>query len=110
MSMPPGIGQTASTGASLTSRNTPALTIVEEWSSALVGVGATMAPSSQVWNGICAALVIPANAKAVTASTAICGTSCPIAKNSASESVPMVSTQTNRPIKNEMPPSRFMMI
>ena len=53
-------GNTRYRGASLTSRNTPALTMVEEWSSALVGVGATMAPSSQRWNGICAALVRPA--------------------------------------------------
>ena len=45
------------------SKNTPALTMVEECRSAEVGVGATMAPSSQVWNGICAALVMPANAK-----------------------------------------------
>ena len=34
------------------SKKTPALTMVDECRSALVGVGATMAPSSQVWNGI----------------------------------------------------------
>ena len=33
---------------------------MEEWSRALVGVGATMAPRSQLWNGICAAFVRPA--------------------------------------------------
>ena len=52
-----------STGASLMIMNTPALTIVDEWSNADVGVGATIAPSSQLLNGICAAFVIPANAK-----------------------------------------------
>ena len=51
------------TGASLIIMNTPAFTIVDEWSSADVGVGATIAPRSQLLNGICAALVIPANAK-----------------------------------------------
>ena len=43
--------------------------MVEEWSRADVGVGATIAPRSQVWNGIWAAFVRPANASAVTGST-----------------------------------------
>ena len=42
--------------------STPAFTMVEECRSALVGVGATIAPRSHVWNGICAAFVMPANA------------------------------------------------
>ena len=50
-------------GASLMIMNTPALTIVEECSNAEVGVGATIAPSSQLLKGICAAFVIPANAR-----------------------------------------------
>ena len=45
-------GQTRKIGESLMSKNTPALTMVDECRSAEVGVGATMAPSSQVWNGI----------------------------------------------------------
>ena len=45
-------GHTRKIGESLMSRKTPALTMVDEWRSAEVGVGATIAPSSQVWNGI----------------------------------------------------------
>ena len=40
------------TGDSFIIMNTPAFTIVDEWSSADVGVGATIAPSSQLLNGI----------------------------------------------------------
>ena len=58
------------TGASFTSKNTPAFTMVEECRSAEVGVGATMAPRSHVWKGICAAFVRPANASALTGSAA----------------------------------------
>ncbi len=43
--------------------------MVEECRSALVGVGATIAPRSHVWNGICAAFVIPANASRATGKT-----------------------------------------
>lgn len=50
-------GLPPSDGASRISRYTPALTMVEEWSMADTGVGATMAPSSQPENGICADLV-----------------------------------------------------
>ena len=53
-------GYSRYSGAIFTSRKTPALTMVDECSRALVGVGATMAPSSQRWKGICAALVRPA--------------------------------------------------
>ena len=45
-----------STGLNLIIKKTPALTMVEEWSRAEVGVGATMAPKSQDENGICAVL------------------------------------------------------
>ncbi|OPX61015.1 MAG: hypothetical protein A4E29_01015 [Methanomassiliicoccales archaeon PtaB.Bin134] len=38
-------------------RYTPRLTIVAECSSAETGVGATIAPSNQDWNGACADLV-----------------------------------------------------
>ncbi len=41
-------------------RYTPALTMVLEWSRAETGVGATMAPHSQLWKGVWAALVKPA--------------------------------------------------
>ena len=83
-----GTGHTRNTGASFTSRNTPALTMVDEWSSAEVGVGATMAPSSHVWNGICAAFVRPANASAHTGSTTSAGFWTPICRNSRNDSVP----------------------
>lgn len=41
-------------------RNTPAVTRVEEWTSALTGVGAAMAAGSQGENGIWALFVIAA--------------------------------------------------
>ena len=59
------------------SMNTPALTMVEECSKAEVGVGATMAPKSQVWKGICAALVMPAKLKQVSGNTTSAGATVP---------------------------------
>ena len=76
------------TGASFTSRNTPAFTMVEECRSALVGVGATMAPRSHVWKGICAAFVRPANASAHTGSATRAGFWMPMTRKSRKESVP----------------------
>ena len=69
----PGMSETANTGASFSSRKTPALTIVEEWSRAEVGVGATIAPRSQVWNGIWAAFVMPARASSAAGRAATTG-------------------------------------
>jgi hypothetical protein len=40
---------------------TPAVTRVEEWTNAEIGVGAAIAAGSQAENGICALLVIAAN-------------------------------------------------
>ena len=82
MTMTAGAGDTWSTGASFTSKKTPAFTMVEECNSAEVGVGATMAPRSQVWNGICAALVMPAKARAVTAKVVRAGLFWPMTRNS----------------------------
>lgn len=56
--------------------------MVEECKSAEVGVGATMAPRSQVWNGICAALVMPAKASAVTAKVVRAGLFWPMTRKS----------------------------
>ena len=56
-----------SSGDSFRTMNTPALTMVDECSRADVGVGATIAPSSHVWNGICADLTIPARHRSMTA-------------------------------------------
>ena len=89
--MAAGSGHTTRMGASLMSRNTPAFTIVDEWSKALVGVGATMAPSSHVWKGICAALVRPANASAQVGSATRAGAALPTCRNSRKESVPICS-------------------
>lgn len=47
-------------------RNTPAFTMVEEWSRADVGVGATMAPRSQPEKGIMADFVKPHNTRSAT--------------------------------------------
>ena len=40
-------------------KNIPAVTIVAEWSKALTGVGATIAPGNQTWKGINPALAKP---------------------------------------------------
>ena len=108
--MTAGTGHTTKMGASLTSKNTPAFTMVEECSSAEVGVGATMAPSSQVWNGICAAFVTPANASAVAGSAASTGNAEPSCKNSSMDSVPNCTAMAYRPTKKPRPPARFMTI
>lgn len=42
------------------SKNTPAVTRVEEWTNALTGVGAAMAAGSHLENGSCALLVMAA--------------------------------------------------
>ena len=60
-----------STGDNLIIRKTPAFTMVEECSKAEVGVGATIAPSSQLEKGICAALVIPANTSSAAGTTTL---------------------------------------
>ena len=82
MTMMAGAGVTCSTGASFTSKKQPAFTMVDECRRALVGVGATMAPRSQVWKGIWAAFVMPAKARAVTASVVSTGLLMPMARNS----------------------------
>ena len=72
------------------SRKTPALTIVEEWSRALVGVGATMAPSSQVWKGICAAFVSAAKESRPSGSIAKLGLMRPMLTKRSSSMMPTV--------------------
>lgn len=47
-------------------RNTPAVTKVDEWTSADTGVGAAIAAGNQAENGICALLVIAAIVKVRT--------------------------------------------
>ena len=110
MTMLAGIVQTMNSGASLMSRKTPAFTIVDEWSRAEVGVGATMAPSSHVWKGIWAALVSPANARAHTATVTSSGCSNPMSKNRSNDSVPVRMTARNSATRKPMPPAMFMMI
>ena len=90
MTMVAGARHTEKSGASLISRKTPALTMVDEWSSALVGVGATIAPKSHVWKGICAALVRPAKARKPTGTATRLGFSLPISMKWAKSSVPML--------------------
>ena len=60
--------------------------MVDECRSADVGVGATIAPRSQVWKGICAAFVSPANASSVTGSATSAGYALPSSTNVAKES------------------------
>src|ERR1035437_8034908 len=89
------------------SRNTPALTIVLEWSRAEVGDGAYIAPINQELKGIWALLVMPANASSATAARSV------------PETGPAVSFARSRPFgwfdrsaiasPNPRPPRRFML-
>ena len=78
------------------------MTIVALCSSALEGVGATIAPSSQEENGSCADLVSPASASSATGITA------PAATTSPSCTVPAVAAATAIAIAKPSPPSRFI--
>ena len=87
--------------------------MVDECSRALVGVGATMAPNSQVWNGICAALVSAASDSRTTGitSSADCAVPAPESPIMPEMVNGMPLTCRNiRPAKNAMPPSMFRMI
>ena len=110
MTITEGAGATWKMGASFTSRNTPAFTMVDECSRALVGVGATMAPRSQVWKGICAAFVMPAKARAQAARVTSAGLLAPMTRKSKNENVPTVIAQEYSATKKPRPPARFMMI
>ena len=113
--MPDAIGKTRNSGDSLISRNTPAFTIVEECSRALVGVGATMAPRSHVWNGIWAALVMPAKASSTTgtanrAAAAVPADMAPAMRNSLNTSGNPLSAANAMATWNATPPSMFITI
>ena len=86
------------------------MTIVEECSSALVGVGATMAPSSQVWNGIWAALVIAASASIAVGNITALGAIWPSETKRSSSITLEVTPMKMRAIWNAMPPMRFIQI
>lgn len=92
------------------SMNTPAFTMVDECRSALVGVGATIAPNSQVWNGICAALVMPARLKHVSGNTTSAGANVPMTMKSRKSTVLNSSTMKKSAARNAMPPTMFMTI
>ena len=87
--------------------------MVDECSRALVGVGATIAPSSQVWNGICAALVSAASDSRMTGITS--SADCVVSAPESSIMPEMVSgmpltCRYMRPAKNAIPPSMLRMI
>ena len=67
-----------SSGASRSTRYTPAFTMVLECRSADTGVGATIAPSSQEEKGIWADLVMPAKARSATGRSAAAGQRRPV--------------------------------
>ena len=94
-------------GDSLSSRYTPALTIVAECKSAEVGVGATIAPSSQPEKGSCADLVSAAKASIAAGNIAMAGSaaksrSCDILV------ISMIPTQNMMAAMNPHPPRRFI--
>ena len=93
-------------GDSRSSRKTPALTMVLEWSSAEVGDGAYMAPSSHDENGNWALLVIPARASSAMAgsSAAPAGPAVRRARSSPSG----CAASSTIASENPRPPTRFM--
>ena len=87
--------------------------MVDECSRALVGVGATMAPSSQAWNGICAALVRAASDSSRTGSTSSADCALPTPASLIIPEMVIGMPLTCRymsPAKNAMPPSMLRMI
>ena len=87
--------------------------MVDECSRALVGVGATIAPSSQVWNGICAALVRAASDSRTTGLTRSADCAVPAPARSTMPVIVIGSSlrcRYMRPAKNAMPPSMLRMI
>ena len=84
------------------SRYTPAFTMVALWSNALEGVGATMAPRSQVENGSCADLVSPARARQISGSIA------PTLTTLRSCTVPLTFAIHAIATANPRPPRRFI--
>ena len=78
-----------------------------------MGVGATMAPSSQVWNGIWAALVRAASDSRTTGITSSADCAVPAPESSIMpEMVSGMSLKCRniRPAKNAMPPNMLRMI
>lgn len=87
--------------------------MVDECSRALVGVGATMAPNSQVWNGICAALVSAASDNRMTGITSARTARVPAPESSIMPEMVSGMRLTCRymsPAKNAMPPSMLRMM
>ena len=91
---------------SLSKRNTPAFTMVLEWSKAEVGVGACIAPKSHDEKGIWALLVRPANARSATAgnASALAGPAHNRAKSSPVGDEASSAMATEKP----RPPNRFI--
>ena len=96
-----------SSGHNLIIRNTPAFTMVEECSSAEVGVGATIAPSSQPEKGIMAALVKPQKTnRATIISTGFAP--CPSFSSAESSTVWYCTPSQTIAAAKATPPSRFI--
>ncbi len=95
-------------GDSFSRTNTPAFTIVDECSSADVGVGATIAPRSHVWNGISADFTIPDTASRITATRIHPPIPGPDASRDDRDRTPSVSDRTISAATNAMPPTRFI--
>ena len=87
--------------------------MVDECSRALVGVGATMAPNSQVWNGICAALVRAASDSRMTGITSSADCTVPVPESlimpEMVSGMPLTCKYMS-PAKNAIPPSMLRMI
>ena len=93
------------TGAMRSTRYTPAFTMVLECSSADTGVGATIAPSSQLENGSCADLVMPAKQSRAAGSSASAGFEVISVCNSM---LPLWRWNQTIAAANASPPARFI--
>ena len=99
-------------GKSLATRYTPATTIVAECTSALTGVGPSMASGSQTWSGNCADLpTAPMNMRmAAPVTTASERSPCAsAAKISDSSKVPVCAKSSRMPMSRPTSPMRVVM-
>ena len=94
------IGAAANSGSARTTRKTPAATIVAAWSSALTGVGPSIASGSHTCRGNWADL--PTTAKKSSALTAV---AVPTEADAVQSKVPVATYSHNSPNKKPMSPS-----
>ena len=93
-------------------RYTPATTIVAEWTSALTGVGPSMASGSQTWSGNCADLPMAPRKNNTAAAVMTVSDKPPSstkAKMAESSNVPVFAKSKSMPMSSPTSPMRVVM-